>query len=394
MSTHAAPNASASPSAPSAAGAAGDLGGAPPVEERGFIPKLIARALRLRLVRAFLRYSEHRGSMLADSITYRALFSVFAGILLGFSIAALWLGSNPDAMASLVGTLDRVIPGIGGLVDTTEIAPVGFTIAGIISLLGLVGAAISAIGSLRTALRTLADEIHDDVFVVWVILRNLLVAVVFGGLLAGAAVLSVVGSVGISAVLSWIGIGDGPVAETVTRIFGVLIVFVIDTVAIALVFRVLSGVRAPARALWSGAVIGGAGLVVLQELSGLFVRGATSNPLLGSFAALIALLLWINLSAQVILIASSVIITATAEARDRVREKFGAETLAQHRRRRAEELVQAATRELRDAQDAEQRELAKVARSATASEDAADAADAADAPAEAGADPSRESGSR
>jgi membrane protein len=37
--------------------------------------------------------------MLADSVTYRALFSVFAGVLLGFSIAALWLAGNPVAWA-------------------------------------------------------------------------------------------------------------------------------------------------------------------------------------------------------------------------------------------------------------------------------------------------------
>ncbi|MEJ6490627.1 YihY/virulence factor BrkB family protein [Leucobacter sp. USCH14] len=338
--------------------------GAPvlPASERGVVARAIAWALRLRLVRAYLRYSEHRGPMLADSLTYRALFSVFAGILLGFSVAALWLGSNPEAMRTLAQTLDQVIPGIGDIVDPSSFeAPTGFTIVGAISLLGLVGAAISAIGSLRIALRTLADEVHDDVFILWVILRNLLVAVVFGGLLAAAAVASVVGSVGISSLLGWLGIGEGPATEWATRVFGIMVVFVIDTVAIALVFRVLSGVRAPARALWSGAVVGGVGLVVLQELSGLFVRGATSNPLLASFATLIALLLWINLSSQVILIASSLIITATAEARDRLREKFGAETLVQHRRLRAEELVHTATRELRSAQEAEQEERAKIA---------------------------------
>lgn len=342
---------------------------AAPASERGVVARAIAWALRLRLVRAYLRYSEHRGPMLADSLTYRALFSVFAGILLGFSIAALWLGSNPEAMATLTQTLDRVIPGIGDIVDpSTFEAPTGFTIVGAVSLLGLLGAAISAIGSLRIALRTLADEVHDDVFILWVVLRNLLVAVLFGGLLAGAAVVSVVGSVGISSLLGWLGVTEGPATEWATRIFGILVVFVIDSVAIALVFRVLSGVRAPAKALWSGALIGGFGLVVLQELSGLFVRGATSNPLLASFATLIALLIWINLSSQVILIASSVIITATAESRDRLREKYGAETLVQHRRLRAEELVHTATRELRSAQEAEQEEREKALADAAESE--------------------------
>lgn len=324
----------------------------------GLVRRIIGRALQLRLVRAYLRYGEHRGPMLADSITYRALFSVFAAVLLGFSLAALWLSGNPDAMRALTDALNAAVPGLTDVVDPSRIdAPAGFTVVGAISLVGLVGAAISAIGSLRTALRVLADELHDDGFFLWVLLRNLLVGAAFGGLLVLAAVLSVAGSFGIATVASWLGIGSGSgAADALTRGFGILVVFAIDTLAVALVFRLLSGVAAPARALWGGAVLGGIGLTVLQELSGLFVRGATSNPLLATFAALIALLLWFNLSAQVILVASSYIITATAESKDRVRERYGAETLAQHRRRRAEDVLRAATRELREAERAEAEE--------------------------------------
>ncbi|WP_194294544.1 YihY/virulence factor BrkB family protein [Leucobacter muris] len=327
----------------------------------GLAQRAIAGALRLRIVRSYLLYSEHRGTMLADSITYRALFSVFAAVLLGFSLAALWLGGNPDAMNALTGALENFLPGLTDVVDPESIdAPAGFTVVGVISLLGLVGAAISAIASLRTALRVLADQLHDDGFFLWVLLRNLLVGIVFGGLLVAAAVMSMVASVGVDAVASWFGLSDGDaVSGALTRVVGVIVVFVIDTVAIVVVFRLLSGVRAPARALWVGGMIGGVGLTVLQELSGLFVRGATSNPLLASFAALIALLLWFNLSAQVILIASSYIITGADEARDRVRLKYGASTLAQRRRQRAEDALQAATRELRAARAAEREEAGR-----------------------------------
>lgn len=324
---------------------------------------LIARLLRLRVTRAFLSYSEHRGPMLADSITYRALFSVFAGVLLGFSLAALWLGSNPDALRALSDSLNTVIPGLTDLIDpTTAQVGVGFTVAGVASLVGLVGAAISAIGSLRAALRILADEVTDQTFIGWVLLRNLLVAVAFGGLLVLAVIASSLGGLWIPEVTRWLGFEGSTVAEVVTRGFAILVVFAIDTLAVALVFRLLSGVRAPARALWAGAIIGGIGLTVLQELSGLFVRGAAANPLLASFAALIALLIWFNLSAQVILLASSYIITATMEHKDRLRSKYGASTLVQRRRQRAEDAVSAATRELREAQEAERVEREKSAR--------------------------------
>lgn len=292
--------------------------------EKASLKAVLEKVLELRLVRAYRHYSDRRGPSLADGVTYRALFSVFAGVLLGFSIAAIWLHGNPDAMSALTRALESVIPTIGDLIDPKDIkepaALAGFSIAGAASLLGLIGAAIGAISSLRIALRTLADETHDDGFFLWTYARNLLLAIAFGGLLALAAVLSVASTAGLEFVARWFSLDASGVAVA-ARVLGIVIVFALDAVAIALVFRMLSGMRAAPRALWTGAAIGGVGLIVLQELSALFVRGATSNPLLGSFAALIALLLWMNLSAQVILLASSYIGVATADMRDIQQER-------------------------------------------------------------------------
>ena len=54
---------------------------------------------------------------------------------------------------------------------------------------------------------------------------------------------------------------------------------------------------------------------MLQQLSFLFVGAVSRNPIYTSFASLIALLVWLNLSAQVILIAGAYIVTGVAEER-------------------------------------------------------------------------------
>ena len=114
-------------------------------QSQGFVARLIAFALRLRIVRALLHYQDNRGPMLADSVTYRALFSLFAAVFLGFSVAALWLVANPEAFDALITMLDRLIPGLIGAVDPAELLqPMEFTVAGIIALVGLVGAALGA----------------------------------------------------------------------------------------------------------------------------------------------------------------------------------------------------------------------------------------------------------
>ena len=323
-----------------------------------FVSRAIAWALQRKAVRAFLLYSEHRGAVLADSVTYRTLFSVFAGVLLGFSVAALWLSGDPAAWQALIDAVNRVVPGLvgpNGLIKLDNIsAPGSLTVAGIVAVVGLVGAAIGAIGSLRTAMRAIADEMSDDVLFIWVMLRNLGLAVGIGGALVVAAGVTFLGTAGVGILGDLLGVGDSsPLVQFGGWLVALVVVFALDAVVVAVLFRVLAGVRAPRRALWGGALLGAAGLTVLQQLSGLFVGGATSNPLLASFASLIALLLWLNLSSQVILIATAFIVTGVREDQDRVRARFGATTFLQRRVQRAEDGVAAAARELEKARELE-----------------------------------------
>jgi len=318
---------------------------------------LIAWALARRPVRAALLYSERRGPMLADSVTYRALFSVFAGVLLGFSIAALWLAGNPVAWQAIIDAVQSAVPGLigkDGVIGTDALnAPASLSIAGIISLVALIGSALGAIGSLRTAVRVLAGTLQDDILWIWVILRNLALALGIGLAFVVSAFLTFAGQLGVTWITGLLGIPeDSPVAAWTVRLVSLLVVFALDTALIIGVFRLLSGVRPSARSLWSGALLGAFGLLVLQELSGLFVGGATSNPLLASFASLLALLIWLNFSAQVMLFACAYIVTAEEETSDRVHARFAATTFAQRRMQRAEVEVQTATAELRAAQKA------------------------------------------
>lgn len=295
--------------------------------------------------------------MLADSVTYRALFSVFAGVLLGFSIAALWLAGNPVAWQAIIDSVQAAVPGLigeDGVIKTGDLrAPASLSIAGIISLVALVGSALGAIGSLRTAVRVLAGTVQDDILWIWVILRNLALALGIGVAFVASAFLTFAGQLGVTWIAGMLGLPeDSPVAAWTVRLVSLVVVFALDAVIIIGVFRLLSGVRPSPRSLWSGALLGALGLLALQELSGLFVGGATSNPLLASFASLLALLIWLNFSAQVMLFACAYIVTAEEEKSDRVHAKFAATTFPQRRLQRAEVDVQIATAELRAAQKA------------------------------------------
>jgi len=321
---------------------------------------LIRRLLRLRIVRAALLYSARRGPVFADAVTYRALFSIFAAVLLVFSAAALWLSQDSVAWTAVVSAIDAAVPGLiatdtsTGIIDLDLIsAPAGLSIAGAISLIGLIGSALGAIGSMRTAVRAISGTETADAVWYRVILRNVLLALIIGVTFLGAAALTFAGQLIVGWLAELLGVGqDAPAVFWTVRLLSLLVALTLNTVLIAAVHRMLSAVAATARALWPGAAAGGAALLVLQELSGLFVGGAKANPLLATFASLLALLLWLNLSTQVILLASALITVAHREQHDRVSERFGAQTLPEFALRRAEDDVRAATAALRAAQKA------------------------------------------
>ncbi|KQX06591.1 MULTISPECIES: YihY/virulence factor BrkB family protein [unclassified Leifsonia] len=324
------------------------------MSDDGFVKKATAWALGTKPVRAILLYQEHHGPMLADSVTYRVLFSVFAGVFLGFAIAGLWLAGNDGAMNALIAAVNSTIPGLigeGNLIDPADLVqPLTFGIAGILALVGLVGTAIGAIGSLQTAFRNIADQPNDPTFFLWILLRNLVLAIGFGAALLAAAAVTYFSTAALETVFSWAGASW--LTDAAARAISILVIFAIDTLVVAVMFRLLSGLRPDARSLWSGAILGGVGLTVLQVLSSLFVGGAGSNPLLASFGSIIALLLWLNFSSQVILIAGAYIVTGVEEKQNRLRVRYGAGTFETRRVQRAENAVEAAASELEVAREA------------------------------------------
>ncbi|MFM9745890.1 hypothetical protein ACKI2C_50910, partial [Streptomyces brasiliscabiei] len=84
---------------------------------------------------------------------------------------------------------------------------------------------------------------------------NVGLAIGAGGARALSAVVTVLGTAGLGMVAGWLGLGaHDPLITWGSRLLAILVTFLLDAVAIAVLFRVLSGVRAPARALWTGSI--------------------------------------------------------------------------------------------------------------------------------------------
>lgn len=278
--------------------------------------------LRFRIVRAFLAYSHHRGGLLSAAITFRMLFAVFAGVYLGFSFVSNYVLSRDDFWVVLVETVDAVIPGLvamdgSALVDVSHLPDIRSSFAApILSTAVLLWALLGGVANVRMSIRSIAGTRHERSNVALTRAVDLLFALSLGVLILVSAVVSFLGSTFVDSVLGWFGTSAGGSAEILTRLGTVAVTFLLDAVIIAWLFWLLSGRKAAVSQIAPGALLGGAGLVVLQQLSGLFLGGVDNNPLLATFSSLVALLLWFNLSAQVTLVACAYIVMTIEEAEE------------------------------------------------------------------------------
>ena len=71
----------------------------------------LARLQRTRPWRAWTRYGDARGNVLAGGISYFAFFSIFPAVALAFTVFGFVLQDRPDLLQTIADTLSSTCPG-------------------------------------------------------------------------------------------------------------------------------------------------------------------------------------------------------------------------------------------------------------------------------------------
>lgn len=283
---------------------------------------LVARAKALlawwqqtRAARANARFGAAGGGVLTGGIAYATIFSLFAGLTIGYTVFMAVLGNNAELRGTVLRTIDANLPGLvktssgdrNGIVDPdTLVLSTGVGIAGVVAVVVLVVSAISAMAALRTAVRAMFADTGPGGNVVTSKLREL------GGFagIAVAILVSAVLSIATTTAADWalgaLGLEGSTVASWVLRAVGILVAFVVDAGTFWMVVVLLGGQRPAWRDLRQGMLVAGIGLGVVRVLGTSVVAGsARTNAVLASFAVIVTLLVWINLIARVVLLAAA-----------------------------------------------------------------------------------------
>ncbi len=262
------------------------------------------------LIRAFGRYQADAGDRQAAAVTFFGFLSFFPILALATSILSYALGD--EAVGTVVREVNNYAPGLAEQLGLREILTSN-TKAGAAGLIGLVGLLYSGLGwvdALREAIRAVW---HHNVKAGNFLVKKAKDVVVLAGLgvtvLLSIAISAATGAFSDSA-LRLVGLEDNPVATVVATVLGIALGIATSTALFLYLFWRLPKVQSPFRRIVKGALLAGVLFEVLKRVGAFYIERTTENPLYGSFAVIVGLLVWINIVSRMLLICAAWTVTA------------------------------------------------------------------------------------
>lgn len=291
---------------------------------------LVGRVKQMRVVRAYLRYAEHQGPILASGLAFGLLFAFFAGVWTIFSILGIIFSQNEEIQRGVLQALARAVP---GLVDGSSVKGVSgngvlslqllsnisttLTITGLITLSMFVWKVTGWLSSFRDAVRSFLDEADQELDAVRSKLKDAAAVFIVILLFIASAVVTVLSSGALHMLASLLGLENSWFSSLLFEVMGIAISWAVNAGLVFVLFSFVSQFTHK-KAIFVTTILGATVLSAMQIAGTRLVGGASSNPLLAPFAALLGILIWFNLITQVLLILGSYIAECTEEFREMI----------------------------------------------------------------------------
>ena len=262
-----------------------------------------ARFFHSRVWRVYRHLDARAWTRLAAAITFTSFIALFPVLGLAAALGA-WLltGHQLDRIEQWV--TDQV-PGISAQLELHSVFRHSQAI-GIVSLILVLPTGASWVDAVRGCLRALWDLPDPDE-------NPLLRRVKDVGVLAGLGALTLLSLTGSAFALSFVrGLSGHGTGSVLIRAAAYLGATAVTFVLLSYVLVWLPGVRPPPRSVAFAALLGAVGFEVLKLLIGGYLTEVATRNLYGAFGVPVALLVWINLMAKLLLFCGAWTATAVS----------------------------------------------------------------------------------
>ncbi|WP_328927247.1 YihY/virulence factor BrkB family protein [Streptomyces sp. NBC_00190] len=267
------------------------------------IGPLAARLMRTHAWRSYQRLDRVHWTRLAAAITFISFLALFPLIAVAAAVGAALL--SQEQLDRLQKNLAEQVPGISDQLDINTLVDNAATI-GLVAGALLLFTGIGWVGSMRDCLRAVWEKDDEDEGNPIVRKgKDGLVLLGLGAAALASAAASIIGSSAVGKSAEWLHIPREGAGGVLLRA-GVFLVGVAAAFLLLLyLLTLLPGVEPPRGRLIQAALIGAAGFELLKLLLGGYMREVATKSMYGAFGVPIALLLWINFSAKLLLYVSS-----------------------------------------------------------------------------------------
>ncbi|AVH56937.1 MULTISPECIES: YihY/virulence factor BrkB family protein [Streptomyces] len=272
---------------------------------------LVTRLMATHAWRSYERLDHVKWTRLAAAMTFISFVALFPLLTVTAAIAAATLSGQQRK--DLEDKIAEQVPGISDQLDIQGLVHNAGTV-GVVAGAVLLFTGIGWVGSMRDCLRAVWELPDSDENPV---LRKLTDAGVLVGL-GGAVLVTIAASTVASTAVGWtagqLGIDEAGWGGTLLRAAAFAVAVLADFLLLLYVLTLLPGVEPPRPRLIVAALIGAAGFELLKLLLSGYMKEVASKSMYGAFGVPIALLLWINFTAKLLLFCAAW--TATGPATD------------------------------------------------------------------------------
>jgi membrane protein len=287
------------------------------------LQELWARIQSWLPIRAWRRYGQAHGNVLAAGMAYFAFFALAPMLAIGFTVLGLVLGGRPELQADVVDTVNSSLgtaviadaPGEPGMVTIDQLTSNGaLGIAGVVALVVLLVSALGWVGVTREGVRAVFGQPPGSGNVVLLRLRDVLALFLLGAAVLASTIAEVSAQAATHQVLNWVGMEGSSAGTLAVRTLVTLATFLVDAAFFLALFRLLPGVRVPFRDLLPAALVAAFGLALLKLFGGLLLTRTSTDQLLASVSGVvIGLLIWLNLIGRLTLVSAALAATMSSD---------------------------------------------------------------------------------
>ncbi|MFE6888940.1 YihY/virulence factor BrkB family protein [Streptomyces sp. NPDC057694] len=259
---------------------------------------LVSRLMLTHAWRAYERLDAVHWARLAAAMTFISFLALFPLLTVAAAVAASTLSTAQQH--ELQNKISDQVPGISDQLDIQALVDNAGTI-GLVAGALLLFTGVGWVGSMRECLRAVWELPDPEESPVLRKLKDAGVLVGLGGAGLASLAASTVASTAVDATAEGLGLDKNGWGGFLLQVAAFAVAVLADFLVLLYILTLLPGVAPERRDLVTAALIGAAGFELLKMLLGGYMKGVAAKSMYGAFGTPVALLLWINFTAKLVL---------------------------------------------------------------------------------------------